>query len=208
MNAKSFLFSVIFSLIAFVCMGESIKLPEPRLDENASLKNALENRCSQRDFKPGLQLDLQTMSNLLWAGWGYNRDEKRTAPSALNRQEVTLYVCTKEGVFYYDANEHALVKVLSKNISKATGKQDFVEKAPVNLLYVCDMNESAGMEMTAVCCGAISQNISLYCASVGLATVVRGSFDVEQLRRLLNLQSKQKVMLAQSVGFSLSQVDE
>ena len=207
MKANILLCSLFLSVTAFVAMGQEVKMPEPALDAEASLKEALENRRSEREYvvRP---LDLQTMSNLLWAGWGYNRDDKRTAPSALDRQEITLYVCTKDGAYYYDANQHSLVKVVNKNIMAATGKQPFVENAAVNIVYVCNLPESASAEMTAVCCGAISQNISLYCASAGLATVVRGSFDAEQLKRLLKLSRTQKVVLAQSVGFPAHSADE
>lgn len=199
MRVKTLLLGILFSA-AFVAMGQDIKLPEPALNEDASLKESLEKRCSSRDFvyRP---FDLQTISNLLWSGWGYNRDDKRTAPSALDKQEVTLYVCTKDGVYIYDANENMLVKVSGNNIVKSTGKQPFVEKAAINILYVSDLSKGVSGEMTAVCCGAISQNMALYCASVGLGSVVRGSFDADELRRLLNLPANLKVVLAQSVGF-------
>lgn len=201
MRIKTLLLGMLFSAACFVAMGQDIKLPEPALDSDASLKEALENRCSQREyvFRP---VDLQTMSNLLWAAWGYNRDDKRTAPSALDKQEVTLYVCTKDGAYRYDANEHSLVKITGRNIMKQTGTQAFVEKAALNVVFVSDMSKDVSAEMTAVCCGAISQNISLYCASAGLGTVVRGSFDAKELHRLLQLSANHKVVLAQSVGYT------
>lgn len=200
MKVKNLLLGAFFSFATLMAVGQEVKLPAPALDNDASLKEALENRCSERNyvFRP---IDRQTMSNLLWAGWGYNRDDKRTAPSALDRQEITLYVCTKDGTYRYDANLHSIIKVDGRNIMKLTGKQPFVEKAALNILYVTDLSKSSSPEMTAVCCGAISQNISLYCATAGLGTVVRGSFDADELHRLLKLPPNQKVVLAQSVGF-------
>ena len=200
MNTKTLMLGLLFSAVAFMAAGQEIALPEPALDAEASLKEALENRCSSREYVNS-PIDLQTMSNILWAGWGYNREDKRTAPSALDRQEVTLYVCTRDGAYRYDAENQCLVMVSDKNIMKLTGKQPFVKTAAANILYVTDKLKSASPEMTAVCCGAISQNIALYCATAGLGTVVRGSFDAEQLHRLLKLPVNQKVVLAQSVGY-------
>lgn len=207
MKAKTLLLASLFSLAAIASVGQDLKLPNPALSEDASLKEALENRCSERNYV-NRPIDRQLMSNLLWAGWGYNRDDKRTAPSALDRQEVTLYVCTKDGAYRYDANLHSLIKVLDRNIMKITGKQAFVEKAALNIIYVSDLTRSASPEMTAVCCGAISQNISLYCATAGLGTVVRGSFDADELHRLLKLPSNLKVVMAQSVGIPSQAKDE
>ena len=167
----------------------------------------LKDRKSSRDFGPRA-LPLQTLSNLLWTAFGINRpDGHRTAPSAMNWQEVTIYVVAPEGVYVYDARDNTLKPVLAGDHRAATGTQSFVKDAAVNLVYVSDLSKtgraaSSDAEMfTAADVGFIAQNVYLYCASEGLATVVRGSIDKPALAKTLNLQPSQKIILAQSVGY-------
>ena len=73
----------------------------------------LSERKSTREFGSGT-LSPQTLSNLLWASFGINRpDGRRTAPSAMNWQEVSIYVVTPDGIFTYDAKDNALNPVLA-----------------------------------------------------------------------------------------------
>ncbi len=181
--------------------GQNISLPAPQLADNVSLATALQQRCSQRSYDTVRPLDKQQLSNLLWAAWGYNRENKRTAPTALDKQDITLYVFLSEGIYRYDARENTLVEVARGDHRAATGKQPFVATAPVNIVFVSDTRLLDNAVMSAVGCGAIAQNIYLYCASAGLATVVRGSFDAEALNSLLHLDPAQKVMLAQTIGY-------
>ena len=166
----------------------------------------LKDRRSTREFGSAA-LSHQTLSNLLWAAFGINRpDGRRTAPSAMNWQEVNIYVATPEGVYIYDAKSNALNPVLAGDFRAATGTQSFVKDAAINLVYVSDMSKtgSAGPEAemyTAADVGFIAQNVYLYCASEGLAVVVRASIDKPALAKTLNLQPQQKIILAQSVGY-------
>lgn len=167
----------------------------------------LKDRKSTREFGPGT-LSPQTLSNLLWAAFGINRpDGRRTAPSAMNWQEVSIYVATPEGVYIYDAKGNALNPVLGGDFRAATGTQSFVKEAGVNLVYVADLSKAGGADSsdaqvyTAADVGFIAQNVYLYCASEGLVTVVRGSIDKPALAKTLNLQPQQKIILAQSVGY-------
>ena len=94
----------------------------------------LSDRKSTREFGPGT-LSPQTLSNLLWAAFGINRpDGRRTAPSAMNWQEVSIYVATPEGVYIYDAKDNVLSPVLAGDFRAATGTQSFVKDAAVNLV--------------------------------------------------------------------------
>lgn len=208
MKMKFFLTIIVVSVIAMAGYGQDIQLPEPTLNEEASLKEALENRRSEREYLNSKPMDLQELSNLLWAGWGYNREDKRTAPSALNKQEITLYVCMKTGAYQYDAANNTLIKVTDKNLMKLSGKQPFVERASINIIYVCNTTDYSSPIMSAVCCGAISQNIALYCATAGLGNVVRGSFDAAPLKNLLGLDIADKIVLAQSVGYPVPNAHE
>jgi SagB-type dehydrogenase family enzyme len=149
------------------------------------------------------------LSNLLWAAFGINRSDtgKRTAPSAVNRQEIDIYVATADGLYLYEARSQALKLIVSDDIRALTGRQDFVKEAPVNLIYVADFSRmgTASKEdkelYSAADTGFISQNVYLYCASERLATVVRGSIDRQALAKAIKLRPDQKIILAQSVGY-------
>jgi len=183
-----------------------VQLPPAQTDGGRPLMQVLKDRKSAREFGPGT-LSPQTLSNLLWAAFGINRpDGRRTAPSAMNWQEVSIYVATPEGVYIYEAKSNALNPVLAGDFRAATGTQSFVKDAAINLVYVSDMSKtgSAGPEAemyTAADVGFIAQNVYLYCASEGLAVVVRASIDKPALAKTLNLQPQQKIILAQSVGY-------
>ncbi len=187
---------------------QPIQLPDPQTEGGRPLMEVLKDRQSSRVFS-NESLPLQTLSNLLWAAWGINRPEsgKRTAPSSVNRQEIDIYVTTAEGAFLYDAKEHALIPVLEEDIRAYAGIQDFVKDAPVNLVYVSDLSKMGNTEesqklMTSYAnTGFIAQNVYLYCASEGLATVVRGMIDKPALETVLKLRPEQKVILAQTVGY-------
>ena len=201
MKARLLLSAVMVALFSSMAWGQVITLPQPALSEKATLKEALEKRCSHRAFDSKRGINNQTLANLLWAGWGFNREDKRTAPSALDRQEITLYVCSRRGVYKYDALNNQLELILESNVMDKSGKQPFVADAALNILYVCDKEKSASPESSAVCCGSISQNIALYCATAGMSNVVRGMFDANELHALLKLKANEAVILTQSVGY-------
>jgi len=185
-----------------------LELPKPQTDGGRPLMQVLRDRHSTREFKPD-KLPLQVLSNLLWAAFGINRPEtgKRTAPSAMNWQEVDIYVALSEGLYVYDAKAHRLNPILADDVRAATGGQDFVKGAPLNLVYVADLarTKDAGAEekdfYTTIDVGFISQNVYLFCASEGLATVVRGTVDRPALAKLMKLRPEQKITLAQTVGY-------
>jgi len=208
---KKILVGTMLLLFAFSISAEelkSIKLPSPQLEKGKMLMQALKERKSSRSFS-SRRLPLHVLSNLLWAACGINRPAsgKRTAPSAVNWQEIDVYLADQEGLFLYDAKDHALKPILQKDIRALTGKQAFVAEAPVNLIYVADFSKMGGDSAeekgfySAVDTGFISQNVYLYCASEGLSTVVRGSVDRDALSQIMKLSSKQKVMLLQTVGY-------
>jgi SagB-type dehydrogenase family enzyme len=207
-----FLFRLVLAAICLSAIAPAqalkpIELSPPQTEGGRPLMQVLKDRKSTREFGSGA-LSPQTLSNLLWAAFGINRaDGRRTAPSAMNWQEVSIYVTTPAGVYLYDAKTNILEPVLAGDFRAATGTQPFVKDAAVNLVYVADLSKTGGAasseaEMyTAADVGFIAQNVYLYCASEGLATVVRGSVDRPALAKTLNLQANQKIILAQSVGY-------
>lgn len=184
------------------------KLPPPQTEGGKPLMQALKERRSVREFSPE-ELPPQILSDLLWAASGINRPEKggMTAPTARNMQEIDIYVVKAEGVYIYNAKEHALVPVLAGDIRSSTGEQPFVKDAPVNLVFVADYAKMERMdaESRSFCAatdtGFISENVYLYCASAGLGTVVRGWVNKPALEKAMKLRADQKVILAQTVGY-------
>ena len=201
---------IIISFITVSWAAESVpvKLSPPNLESGKSLMQSLQARKSSRNFSTK-KLPMEVLSNLLWAASGVNRPEsgKRTAPSASNRQEIDVYVAMADGLYLYNIKEHLLKPVLKEDIRELTGKQSFVKDAPLNLIYVADFSKMGGNNAeeralySAADAAFVAQNVYLYCASEGLATVVRGFIDREALAKAMQLPDNQKIILSQTVGY-------
>ena len=184
-----------------------IRLPKPQTDIGRPLMQVLKDRNSTRSFSPE-KLPEQVMSNLLWAAFGVNRPEsgKRTAPSAVNWQETDIYVATADGLYIYDAREQQLNPVMRDDVRAQTGTQPFVKDAPLDLVYVADLSKTGAASpdrdmYVAADVGFIAENVYLFCASEGLAVVVRGSIDRPALAKAMRLRPDQRIILGQTVGY-------
>ncbi|MDT3680346.1 MAG: nitroreductase family protein [Burkholderiaceae bacterium] len=185
----------------------TIALPPPERHGGMPLMEALGSRCSSREFASD-PLPLPLLSNLLWAAWGANRPNGgRTAPSALDAQEIDLYAALPEGAYRYEAAEHRLRLVAAADIRRVTGYQDFVDEAPLGLVYVADHRRMARVPVAqresfaSAAAGAIAQNVYLFAAGNGLATVIRAWIDRDAIAEALGLAHDQQVLLSQTVGY-------
>lgn len=186
-----------------------LTLPAPHTDGGKPLMQALLERQSQREFSPKA-LDPQQLSDLLWAAFGINRPATghRTAPSAMNSQEIDVYVALADGVFLYHAKANRLDPVAEGDMRAKTGGQDFVKVAPVELVFVADFARMVKAKPEAkepyawADTGSISQNVYLYCASAGLATVVHELGERQPLIDAWKLRPEQRIILAQAVGYT------
>ena len=184
-------------------------LPPPDRAGGVPLMQALARRQSARTFDPAA-LPLQTLSALLWAAAGINRAAHagRPTPSALTAQESDVYVALPEGLYRYDPVAHTLQRVVAADVRRVTGYQDFVDTAPLDLVYVADharmkLVPAAQRESYAsVAAGAMAQNVYLYCASAGLSTVIRAWIDRQALAQAMSLGTDQQILLSQTVGAS------
>ena len=186
-----------------------VALPPPQTaTTTATLIEALSRRRSTRDFA-SRELPRDVLSTLLWCAFGINRPDSggRTAPSAHNWQEIEVFVALPDGAYRYDARRHALQPVVNADLRAATGMQEFVGTAPLNLVYVSDfgkMGDASAEDRTfyaAADAGFVAQNVYLYCAAAGLACVVRGLVDRRKLAPALRLRTDQRIVLAQTVGY-------
>ncbi len=193
----------IVTLFSTILSGNAtdITLPAPNTEGGMPLMEALANRKSTRSFDTQKRLDLQQLSDLLWAACGFNREDKLTIPTAMNRQEITLYAITPEGTYKYDAKGNKLIEITSENNCELAGVQEYAQKAPLNIAIVSDMEKMSNDIFAAADVGAVMQDIYLWCAANGLGTVARGSFDKEALPKALKLEPSQRILIVQSVGY-------
>lgn len=189
--------------------GEQIVLPSPKMTGGLPLQEALSNRRSQRAFADRT-LEPQMLSNLLWAAFGINRPDKkqgRTAPSARASNEIDIYVAKADGLWLYNPEANQLTRVLKADLREMTGRQTWPDKAPAVLIYVADFNrmfEASSEERriyTHANTGFIAQNVYLFAASEGLATVVLGNVDVKALAAEMKLGEHQMITFTQPFGY-------
>jgi nitroreductase len=186
---------------------KAIALPPPHKDGGQPLLSTLSLRHSTREYSER-KLPLQMLSDLLWAAFGINRPSgDRTAPYWRHVMVIDVYAAMDDGVWLYEPKTHTLQPYLSDDIRDATGLQDFVSTAPLNLIYVAhgermtDISPEDRRLYASVDTGFIGQNVYLFCASEGLASVFRGAVDYAKLNRLMRLPEQQFVTFAQTVGY-------
>jgi len=196
-----------FALAAAAASANDINLPQPVIRGGKSLMQVLSERKSARDFA-GREIPLQTLSSLLWAANGINRpDGRRTAPTGLNVQDIDVYVMLASGVYRYDARLNLLTLVNPGDHRTSAGKQPFTHAAPVNLFYVHDRtrgmkaDEANTQRYAGIHAGAVMQNVYLFCAKEGLATVARANIDYDACAKALKLDASRRIVLGQSVGY-------
>ena len=193
-----------------VCIGltaQTVKLPAPKKDASMTLYQALQQRASNREFSEKAVPD-QTLSDLLWAAVGINRPNGMlTAPTAMNSQEVRLYVCRADGAYEYIAKDNSLVKVSDKDLrNDVAGFQTGVANAPLFLVITADLNRYSRKSdhsrvMGAVDVGYVSQNVCLACEALGLSTVPRATMNAEVLTKELKLVEEQLLLINHPVGY-------
>lgn len=209
MRKVQLLLLCLFISVATFAADKVIRLPKPNLNRNSEVMEAFANRHSTREYA-AKALTLNDLSHLLWAANGINRPEegKRTAPSAMNKQDVDVYVVLPEATYLYDAKAHQLNLVVEGDHRGAVaGGQAFVKSAPVSLLLVSDLSRLGDAKNThtqlmgAVDAGIVSQNISIFCSAAKLATVPRASMDTAKLKSVLKLTDTQLPLMNHPVGY-------
>ena len=188
--------------------AQNIKLPEPDKNVSMTLYQALQQRKSVREYSTK-DIDDMKLSQLLWAAVGINRpDGHLTAPTAVNAQDITVYVCRKDGAYLYVAKDNTLQKVSDKDLRKSVASaQAFAAEAPISLVIVTDNAKFRGGSTNgptisgAIDAGYVSQNIDLACEALGLCTVPRATMDKEALKKELKLTDSQNPILNHPIGY-------
>lgn len=193
----------------FAQASQAIALPPPAMEGGKSLMQSLKDRQSIRDYSDRM-LSNQTLSNLLWAAWGVNRPQSdgRTAPRWRGVYALDIYLTMADGAWLYEPRSHRLLFHLPGDLrAQTTTGQPFVATAPLNLVYAFDTSKMSGttesekIAAAAASTGVVGQNVYLYCASAGLATVFRESVPGEALAKALKLPPGQIIQFAQTVGY-------
>jgi SagB-type dehydrogenase family enzyme len=209
MKKSLLIFCFILLSGSLIAQSQTIVLNHPNLKRGLPVMQAFAERSSQTKFDT-TNLKLQDLSDLLWAADGINRADlgKRTAPSAMNSQDVDVYVVLKAGAYLYDASKHQLDLITPGDYRKVVaGRQENYAGAPVFCVLVSDISrfksgtDSVKLQMAALDAGIISQNIGLFCAGTGFATHPRVTMDVQKLKEVLKLKSSQYLMINNLVAY-------
>ena len=182
------------------------RLPQPDMQLSVTLTEALQKRRSDREYNADRDITDQQLSQILWAACGVNRPDKKllTIPTAINAQDIQVYVCRKDGVALYQPYDNTLKKVSSEDIRPLLAeRQQNMKNAPVFLLIVSDQEKFRHNAEVygAMDAGYASQDICLMCAALGLKTVPRAMMNKEAVAKALGLGDKQILELNHPIGY-------
>ncbi|MDO4512076.1 MAG: nitroreductase family protein [Bacteroidales bacterium] len=197
---KKYIFSTLVTVIGMSCTANAEVLPQPKTTGGMPLMEAMSKRCSQRDINAASTVTRQELSDMLWAAWGITHDGKRTVATALNKQELEIYVVTATEISRYSAEDNTLTTIATGDFRNEVAMQGFAQTAPVNIVLVGDKTKQKGIEHQCYAAGAASQNIYLYCAQAGLKTVVRYGCDRDAMKKTMGLDDSKNILYVQTVG--------
>jgi hypothetical protein len=186
-----------FVILLNVVFAAEIALPKPNLKD--PFLSILNKRKSDREFNKNKKIDDKTLSNILWAAIGINRDNGRlTIPTAKDVRNLKVYVIKKDGAYLYNPDKQNLTLITNANLFQHfSSKQAFVEDANVILLYVSTDDE----EYSYMHAGSAYQNVANYCAEKGVKNVVRGYFDKKPLKKELGIPKNYEIIVSQAIGY-------
>ncbi len=203
---------IITFVFALMTMGgcamaqETIQLPQPDMQLlKMSTGEAMQLRRSDRSYQNQAITD-QQLSTILWASVGINdpKGGRLVTPTAVNMQDIKVYVCNEKGVWLYNAKANNLTQVSAEDLRPSLcARQMFVMDAPVTLLLVSEQSgrQRASERYGAMDAGYVSQDIYLACAAMGLKTVARAMMDQEAVKKALNLKEGDYPMLNHPIGY-------
>ena len=193
-------------MAALGVQAQDIALITPETGAGCNVMQAFAQRRSTREFDPKA-LTTQEMSNLLWATMGVNsQDNKLTAPSCRNLQEIRLFVVDDKGAYEYMPTSHTLRHVADGDFRPVVaGQQKFVNDAPMSIVIVADMDkfgstDSRAMTMAAIDAGIVTENACVAAAGLGFAAVPRASMDTAKLQEILGLNENQIPLMNVPLG--------
>ncbi len=194
MQKKSMITALLISLLlgSFNATATELALPQPDISSN--IMKVINARQSGRDYSDK-KISEQELSNILWAAFGINSQGKRTIPTARNQQDLKIFVIYNNIVWLYDGKNNVLNEYGKEDLMPYLATQNFVKQAPVHLIY------AGGKKYAEAHSGSAYENVYLYAAEKGLATVIRGLVNHDGLHRALNLNDEEIVTYHQTIGY-------
>jgi SagB-type dehydrogenase family enzyme len=194
----------------------TVSLPDPGLDSDTSVEEALRERRSVRTFADE-PLSLAEAGQVLWAAQGITDEHgRRTAPSAGARYPLEVYLVAgavsglEPGVYGYDPGGHRLVRVvagdLRDELRAAALDQEAASSAPAAIVITAFPERTTarygerGMAYVYMEAGHAAQNVYLQAEALDLATVAIGAFNDEEVRRILNLSGNETPLYIMPIG--------
>lgn len=206
---------------ALIMTAQEKKLPSPSLKGGMPMNEVVANRHCIREFDSSRAVSDSTLGQLLWLTAGINRPNaapgrfgvpaNRCNPTALNWQEIHLFVFDKNGVWEYKPSSHSLTLAREgdhRNLIAGTKEfnQDFVLNAPVCVVFIADLSGlpegDQTKTMALVDAGIACENLNLACVSEGIATVPRATMDREGIAKLLGLTPRQMPVMNNPIGYA------
>ncbi len=196
--------------------ADTVKLPEPSLEGEMSVEEAIKNRRSRRKYR-NEALTLKELSQLLWAAQGITGGTEyyRAAPSAGATNPLEIYIVAgnveglADGVYHYNPKDNTLeLKIegdLRESLYNYALRQDCVRDAPIDLIFTAVYERTTsrygdrGVMYVHMEVGHAAQNVYLQAESLNLGTVVVGAFNNNGIKELLNL-SKEEPLYIMPVG--------
>jgi SagB-type dehydrogenase family enzyme len=198
-----------------------IKLPSPNPQGKISVEAAISKRRSVRRFR-AQPLSLAQLSQLLWSAQGITGiGGRRAVPSAGATYPLEIFVVIgahgieslAAGIYYYQVDNHSLSLHLSgdlrQKLADAALGQNLIANCPVDIV-VCALHPRTsyrygrrGERYVYMEVGHVGQNVSLQAVALGLATVMVGAFEDEEVRKVLKIEEQIKPIYIIPVGESV-----
>ncbi|UCH50805.1 MAG: SagB/ThcOx family dehydrogenase [Chloroflexota bacterium] len=195
-----------------------IKLPSPSPKGKVSVEEAILKRRSARRFR-AQPLSFAQLSQLLWSAQGITgTGGRRAAPSAGATYPLEIFIVVGEhgienlaaGVYHYDVGNHSLSLHLSGDLRQKLADtalgQSFIANCPIDMV-ICALHPRTayrygrrGERYVHIEVGHVGQNVSLQAVALGLATVMVGAFEDEEVGKVLKLEGQIKPLYIISAG--------
>jgi hypothetical protein len=166
----------------------------------------------ERENLPGIQreeIPQELLSSLLWAACGVTTTpENRTAMQTTPMCQIGVYVINESGIYRYEAETHELACIRNGHYSHLlTDNGQPSTDASIALFFVFSSgaHTADGVEIkemeAGINCGAIMQNIALYCTNMDFASLPFAFSDAHksELLKLIN-QPEAVIMYGMAIG--------
>ena len=194
----------------------TLRLPEPRLQSDVSIEEALLNRRSVREYV-NVPLTLEEVSQLLWAAQGITSEwGGRSAPSAGALYPLEVYVAVGNvenlapGVYKYKPEGHELIKVRDGDVrgelAMAALGQIWVKEGAIDIIIAAVYERTTkkygdrGVRYVHMEAGHAAQNIYLQAVALDLGMVTVGAFHDDLVKHIMGMSEDEVPLYVIPVG--------